>query len=209
MMKSSQSQSGLRPRVYPNIHYPSPRTFLIQCYPTGQPARVKITCIRQVFASTGMDRSSFHGKVVRHYNTDRCFITGTNLAVAAAHLVPHAAVKGEEIDTDPANGILLRKDWHFLFDSGEWTIVQTGPGLTVQLGSRMQADPLYCDYQGTLIGAIVGVQINPTLALGASQANHLARRFQRAVNDFLGGHQVDPEVFDEIARRIRLLDRLV
>lgn len=75
-----------------------------------------------VLTKPRLGQSSFRVLVTDAYKR-RCAITGENtlLALEAAHVVPYANEKGSH---DVRNGLLLRADFHRLFDAGLVTVNQ-------------------------------------------------------------------------------------
>ncbi|HOX15651.1 MAG TPA: HNH endonuclease [Smithellaceae bacterium] len=79
-------------------------------------------------------QSSFRVLVTDAYQR-RCAITGerTLLALEAAHIVPYA----EEGVHDVRNGLLLRADFHRLFDAG---LVSVTPNLRIKISKRIKEE---------------------------------------------------------------------
>lgn len=76
-----------------------------------------------------------------------CVVTGCTLpdACEAAHIIAHT---GDPVWDDPANGLLLRRDMHALFDRIQWSI-HPGSGRLV-LGERMKGTD-YSMYSGMTV----------------------------------------------------------
>jgi putative restriction endonuclease len=79
-----------------------------------------------------LGQGSFRVVVTEAYNR-KCAITGesTLLALEAAHIVPYA----EEGGHDVRNGLLLRADFHRLFDAG---LVSVTPDMTIRVSPRIR-----------------------------------------------------------------------
>lgn len=79
-----------------------------------------------------LGQASFRVAVTEAYRR-RCAVTGesTLLALEAAHIVPYA----EEGSHDVCNGMLLRADFHRLFDAG---LVAVTPDLKVRISPRIR-----------------------------------------------------------------------
>lgn len=79
-----------------------------------------------------LGQGSFRVVVTEAYNR-KCAITGesTLLALEAAHIVPYA----EEGAHDVRNGLLLRADFHRLFDAG---LVSVTPDMTIRVSPRIR-----------------------------------------------------------------------
>ncbi len=50
------------------------------------------------------------------------------------------------------NGLLLRADWHRLFDTGLWTLVKTDTAIIIKLGKEMKMCKEYKIYDNTKFG---------------------------------------------------------
>jgi hypothetical protein len=72
----------------------------------------------------------------------RCCITGEGVTAVleAAHIHPY---RGDDTN-HPTNGLLLRSDWHTLFDLGLWTV---NPDLTVRISAELSKTP-YGEWAG-------------------------------------------------------------
>lgn len=79
-----------------------------------------------------LGQGSFRVVVTEAYNR-KCAMTGesTLLALEAAHIVPYA----EEGAHDVRNGLLLRADFHRLFDAG---LVSVTPDMTIRVSPRIR-----------------------------------------------------------------------
>jgi putative restriction endonuclease len=79
-------------------------------------------------------QASFRVLVTEAYQR-RCAITGetTLMALEAAHIVPYSGEGGHEV----SNGLLLRADFHRLFDVG---LVSVTPDLRVKISSRIREE---------------------------------------------------------------------
>lgn len=79
-----------------------------------------------------LGQGSFRVAVTEAYRR-KCAITGesTLLALGAAHIVPYA----EEGAHDARNGLLLRADFHRLFDAG---LVSVTPDMTIRASPRIR-----------------------------------------------------------------------
>lgn len=75
-----------------------------------------------------------------------CFVTGKSLAVEVARTKPNH----NSID----NGLFLRADWQFLFESGHWTLNALDQQRVFQivLGKEMQRNEDYRKYHGQALG---------------------------------------------------------
>jgi predicted restriction endonuclease len=76
---------------------------------------------------------------------DRCCVTAepASAVLEAAHIHPYLGA-----DTnDPANGLLLRSDWHTLFDLGAWTLDKT---FSIMV-SRQLGNSSYAAFEGAKI----------------------------------------------------------
>ena len=82
-----------------------------------------------------LGQGSFRVVVTEAYRR-KCAITGesTLLALEAAHIVPYA----EEGAHDVRNGLLLRADFHRLFDAG---LVSVTPDMTIRVSPRIRDTP--------------------------------------------------------------------
>ena len=81
-----------------------------------------------------LGQSSFRVLVTDAYQR-RCAITGerTLLALEAAHIIPYS----EEGLHDVRNGLLLRADFHRLFDAG---LVSVSPDLRIKISKRIKEE---------------------------------------------------------------------
>jgi putative restriction endonuclease len=81
-----------------------------------------------------LGQSSFRVLVTEAYQR-RCAITGesTLMALEAAHIVPYSGEGGHEV----RNGLLLRADFHRLFDAG---LVSVTPELRVKVSRRIKEE---------------------------------------------------------------------
>ena len=81
-----------------------------------------------------LGQSSFRVLVTEAYQR-RCAITGesTLMALEAAHIVPYSGEGGHEV----RNGLLLRADFHRLFDAG---LVSVTPDLRVRISQRIKKE---------------------------------------------------------------------
>jgi putative restriction endonuclease len=81
-----------------------------------------------------LGQSSFRVLVTDAYQR-RCAITGesTLMALEAAHIVPYAGEGGHDV----RNGLLLRADFHRLFDAG---LVSVTPNLRVRVSQRIKEE---------------------------------------------------------------------
>jgi putative restriction endonuclease len=79
-----------------------------------------------------LGQGSFRVAVTEAYRR-RCAITGesTLLALEAAHIVPYAEEGAHEVP----NGLLLRADFHRLFDAG---LVSVTPEMTIRVSPRIR-----------------------------------------------------------------------
>lgn len=68
----------------------------------------------------------------------------------AAHIKPWSIVKEHKLD----NGLLLRADWHFLFDLGHWTLVPDAESgvFKILLGKEMLQQREYQEYNNKVVG---------------------------------------------------------
>lgn len=85
-----------------------------------------------VLVAPRLGQSSFRLLITEAYKR-RCAITGehTLIALEAAHIVPYA----QEGTHDPRNGLLLRADFHRLYDAG---LVSVTPDLKVKVSPRIR-----------------------------------------------------------------------
>ncbi len=81
-----------------------------------------------------LGQSSFRVLVTEAYHR-RCAITGesTLMALEAAHIVPYSGEGGHDV----RNGLLLRADFHRLFDAG---LVSVTPELRVRVSQRIKEE---------------------------------------------------------------------
>ena len=81
-----------------------------------------------------LGQSSFRVLVIDAYQR-RCAITGerTLLALEAAHIVPYSGEGGHDVQ----NGLLLRADFHRLFDAG---LVSVTPDLRIRISKRIKEE---------------------------------------------------------------------
>jgi putative restriction endonuclease len=81
-----------------------------------------------------LGQSSFRVMVTEAYQR-RCAITGesTLMALEAAHIVPYSGEGGHDV----RNGLLLRADFHRLFDAG---LVSVTPDLRVKVSQRIREE---------------------------------------------------------------------
>lgn len=81
-----------------------------------------------------LGQSSFRVLVTDAYQR-RCAITGerTLLALEAAHIIPYSGEGGHDV----RNGLLLRADFHRLFDAG---LVSVTPELRIKISKRIKED---------------------------------------------------------------------
>ena len=81
-----------------------------------------------------LGQSSFRVLVTEAYQR-RCAMTGerTLLTLEAAHIVPYSGEGGHDI----RNGILLRADFHRLFDAG---LVSVSPDLRIKISKRIKEE---------------------------------------------------------------------
>lgn len=75
-----------------------------------------------------------------------CFVTGKPLAVEVAQIKPNH----RSID----NGLFLRADWQFLFESGHWTLnaLDQQGVFQIVLGKEMQRNEDYRKYHCQALG---------------------------------------------------------
>lgn len=87
---------------------------------------------RSFLAKARLGQGSFRALVIDAYRR-RCAITGENTlpALEAAHIRPYA----EQGPHDISNGLLLRSDFHKLFDAG---LVTIEPDHTIRISGRIQ-----------------------------------------------------------------------
>ncbi|EGC40291.1 hypothetical protein DICPUDRAFT_146821 [Dictyostelium purpureum] len=106
----------------------------------------------QPLITTREGQVRFRNGLIEHYGCF-CFVTNSALAVEAAHVKPYRLERDNGLD----NGVLLASDWHFLFDSHDWTIVvndiQNQRFFRVVLGNRMLIEPRYHSYNNRYLGA--------------------------------------------------------
>jgi putative restriction endonuclease len=81
-----------------------------------------------------LGQSSFRVLVTDAYQR-RCAITGesTLMALEAAHIIPYSGEGGHDV----RNGLLLRADFHRLFDAG---LVSVTPDLRVRVSQRIKEE---------------------------------------------------------------------
>ncbi|MFA6414027.1 MAG: HNH endonuclease [Syntrophales bacterium] len=81
-----------------------------------------------------LGQSSFRVLVTDAYQR-RCAITGesTLMALEAAHIVPYSGEGGHDV----RNGLLLRADFHRLFDAG---LVSVTPDLRIRVSQRIKEE---------------------------------------------------------------------
>ena len=81
-----------------------------------------------------LGQSSFRVLVTEAYQR-RCAITGesTLMALEAAHIVPYSGEGGHDV----RNGLLLRADFHRLFDAG---LVSVTPDLRIRVSQRISEE---------------------------------------------------------------------
>ncbi|HHH1313947.1 TPA: HNH endonuclease [Yersinia enterocolitica] len=75
---------------------------------------------------------------------NQCAITGTRLALEAAHIVSHASGGNASVE----NGICLAADLHTLLDSGHLLILD---GI-IRLSDEAKDDLRYAALEGTMLG---------------------------------------------------------
>lgn len=105
--------------------------------PGGGDRRTRV--VRQIAARRG--QAEFRNALRRRYG-NICLVSGCEVidAIEAAHIVPYRGVE----DNNPENGLLLRADFHTLFDLD---LVGIDPGsLVVRLHDKLQDH--YGDYEG-------------------------------------------------------------
>jgi putative restriction endonuclease len=108
--------------------------------PSGEMAQVGRTPVTEPTARYGepvltrprLGQAAFRIAVTEAYQR-RCALTGENtlLALEAAHIVPYAEDGPHEI----RNGLLLRADFHRLFDAG---LVSVTPDMTIRVSPRIR-----------------------------------------------------------------------
>ncbi|HET6546380.1 MAG TPA: HNH endonuclease [Rhodanobacteraceae bacterium] len=88
---------------------------------------------QQIMVKPRLGQSSFRVLVTDAYKR-RCAITGesTLLALEAAHIVPYSEQEGVH---DVRNGLLLRADFHRLFDAG---LLSVAPDLRIKVSPRIR-----------------------------------------------------------------------
>jgi hypothetical protein len=116
-------------------------------------------------------QADFKKRLTKVYGP-HCFVTGTTLAVQAAHILPYS--EREEHDLD--NGMLLCADLHFLFDQHEWTAKfdVDHSYYVIWLGPTMAYDKRYQSLDGIPFGG----ERAGTIAESLNKANlklHLAK----------------------------------
>jgi putative restriction endonuclease len=135
--KMFESQSSDGAIIWNGIEHalsPRPSVYGLPEHNPGYPVRDEN---RQKYGETvlvapRLGQSSFRVMVTDAYKR-KCAITGENTLVAleAAHIVPYA----EEGTHDIRNGLLLRADFHRLFDVG---LVSVTPDLRVKISPRIR-----------------------------------------------------------------------
>lgn len=95
------------------------------------------------------DQKNFKEKLIGHYGESRCFVTGTLLAVEACHIVPWSVCSNYDLN----NGLLLRRDIHFLLDQRYWKLERKGNYIYVKIiDDRMRQDPCFQSIVGKKLG---------------------------------------------------------
>lgn len=116
--------------------------FVEKTLPVPEIEKIEITEEVQKFGNAvlvkpRLGQSSFRMNVIDAYNR-RCAITGENTLVVleAAHIVPY----GKDGTHDVKNGLLLRSDFHKLFDAG---LVSVTPEYKIKISPRIRET--YCN----------------------------------------------------------------
>jgi len=109
--------------------------------------------IKQRLCRQREGQGTFIHALKEKYKDRVCFVTGSKLAVQAAHIEPHYICQCHKID----NGMFLSANWHFLFDFGEWTVKQADKKFKILLGERMLKEKTYKKYNDNFLGEAAGL----------------------------------------------------
>lgn len=84
----------------------------------------EIEYLVKTLSITSARDSKFRQKLIEEYG-EYCMVTGSSLAVEAAHIIPVA--HKPELAKEIKNAVLLNACWHWLFDLGKWKLdIQDG-----------------------------------------------------------------------------------
>jgi hypothetical protein len=113
----------------------------------------RATAIRSICVRRG--QAAFREKLLAAYG-GRCCVSGETMSIIleAAHIHPYLGT-----DTnDPTNGLLLRSDWHTLFDLGLWTIDEL---MVIRVSGQLDGST-YASYEGRRVYVPHAAQLKPS-----------------------------------------------
>jgi putative restriction endonuclease len=123
--------------------------------PPGPPAEG----YREVLSRARLGQPGFQAALRAAYS-GRCAITGESTAIAleAAHIVPYSRVQSHDV----SNGLLLRADFHRLFDAG---LIGVSTELEVRVSRRIAEEyangKLYSSYHGKRLKVVPPEELRP------------------------------------------------
>ena len=82
---------------------------------------------------------------------ERCFATGSKIAVQGAHIINWASATDEQ-RLDPKNGLLLTASVHFAFDNGQLELIDCVSHYEILLHEDVRDDPLLGFLNGRKLG---------------------------------------------------------